>query len=79
MNRLWVILPSLTLTHSAAGALLTGTVAVAYMTSAVSSSPKAAMMLEPVRIFKKGSMKPRYASAPWRRPAGESQTIPSAT
>jgi hypothetical protein len=54
-----VILPSVTVTHSAAGALLTGTVSVSYMISAVLSSPNAAISFEPVRICTNGPMKAR--------------------
>jgi hypothetical protein len=54
-----VILPPETVTHSAPGALLTGTLAVSYMISAVWSSPKAAISFDPVRICTNGPMKPR--------------------
>lgn len=50
MNLLRVMLPSVTVMHSAPGALATGTVSVSYMISAVVSSPKAAISLEPVRV-----------------------------
>lgn len=70
-------LPVLEVTHSAPGALLTGTVSVSYITIAVSSSPNAAIMCEPVRFCTKGAMKARYASAPSMRPAGASQTMSS--
>ena len=51
--------PHATVTHSAPGALATGTVSVSYMISAVVSSPKAAISVEPVRICTNGPMKPR--------------------
>jgi hypothetical protein len=41
------------------GALVTGTVWVSYMISAVVSSPKAAISVDPVRIRTNGPMKPR--------------------
>ena len=59
MNRLYVILPSVTVRHSAPGALGTGTVSVSYMISAVWSSPKAAISVAPRRICTNGPMKPR--------------------
>jgi hypothetical protein len=52
---------------------------VSYITSADSSSPKAAIIRALWRIWTNGPMNDRYASAPSIRPAGASQTMSSAT
>ena len=78
MIRMCVILPSATVTHSAPGASFTGTVWVSYITTAVVSSPNAAISFDPVTICANGLMNPRNAAAPSMGPAGDWQTMSSA-
>jgi len=58
-NQLRVVLPFSTVTHSAPGTGRTGTVFVSYMSIAVWSLPKAAMIVALVRICMNGAIKAR--------------------
>jgi len=51
---------------------------VSYITTAVVSSPNAAISFDPVTICANGLMNPRNAAAPSMGPAGDWQTMSSA-